>query len=151
MRESNARFVRWSDGSLQLLVGDEALDVNEIDTTCVGRWRGGALLWGYGAALGAGTVPPPLLARAAAASVAAAAAAAANLMLASPLCRGEHTYMFSRLHNLIQGQGQLAAKLVFQSASLQSNLHKQLRAAADKLHVKQQKVWGRGRWPGGHA
>lgn len=33
VRESNARFVRWSDGSLQLLVGDEVLDVKEIDTT----------------------------------------------------------------------------------------------------------------------
>ena len=25
------RFVRWSDGSLQLLVGDEALDCAELD------------------------------------------------------------------------------------------------------------------------
>lgn len=25
------RFVRWSDGSLQLLVGDEVLDVSELD------------------------------------------------------------------------------------------------------------------------
>lgn len=33
VRESNARFVRWSDGSLQLLLGDEVLDVKEIDTT----------------------------------------------------------------------------------------------------------------------
>ncbi len=33
VRESNARFVRWSDGSLQLLVGDEVLDVKEIDIT----------------------------------------------------------------------------------------------------------------------
>ncbi|BDA50023.1 RNA polymerase-associated protein LEO1 [Coccomyxa sp. Obi] len=30
--ESNARFVRWSDGSLQLLVGDEVLDVSELNT-----------------------------------------------------------------------------------------------------------------------
>lgn len=27
--ESNARFVRWSDGSLQLLLGDEVLDTAE--------------------------------------------------------------------------------------------------------------------------
>ena len=27
----SSRFVRWSDGSLQLLVGDEALDVAELD------------------------------------------------------------------------------------------------------------------------
>lgn len=33
VRESNARFVRWSDGSLQLVVGDEVMDVEEIDTT----------------------------------------------------------------------------------------------------------------------
>ena len=33
VRESNARFVRWSDGSLQLVVGDEVMDVKEIDTT----------------------------------------------------------------------------------------------------------------------
>ena len=26
-----SRFVRWSDGSLQLLVGDEAWDVTELD------------------------------------------------------------------------------------------------------------------------
>jgi len=25
--------VRWSDGSLQLLIGDEVLDVSEVDTT----------------------------------------------------------------------------------------------------------------------
>ncbi|CAD7702458.1 unnamed protein product [Ostreobium quekettii] len=31
--ESNARFVRWSDGSLMLFVGDEAFDVTEQDTT----------------------------------------------------------------------------------------------------------------------
>ena len=29
--ESNARFVRWSDGSRQLLLGDEVLDVAEQD------------------------------------------------------------------------------------------------------------------------
>ncbi|EIE23076.1 Leo1-like protein [Coccomyxa subellipsoidea C-169] len=29
--ESNARFVRWSDGSLQLMIGDEVLDVAELD------------------------------------------------------------------------------------------------------------------------
>jgi RNA polymerase-associated protein LEO1 len=33
VRESNARFVRWSDGSLQLMVGEEVLDVKEIDTS----------------------------------------------------------------------------------------------------------------------
>lgn len=26
--ESNARFVRWSDGSLQLLIGNEVLDIS---------------------------------------------------------------------------------------------------------------------------
>ena len=31
LRESNARFVRWSDGSLQLLVGNEVLDVQQQD------------------------------------------------------------------------------------------------------------------------
>ena len=30
-RQSNARFVQWSDGSWQLLVGDEVLDVKESD------------------------------------------------------------------------------------------------------------------------
>ena len=41
VQQSNARFVRWSDGSLQLMVGDEVLDVKEIDIRCVGgrRWR----------------------------------------------------------------------------------------------------------------
>jgi hypothetical protein len=29
--ESNARFVRWSDGSLQLLIGNEVLDLNVQD------------------------------------------------------------------------------------------------------------------------
>lgn len=48
--------------------------------------------------------------------------------------------MYVRLPNLIQGQGQLTRKLVFQPASLGSNLHKQMRAAAEKLHVKTQKV-----------
>lgn len=27
--ESNARFVTWSDGSLQLLIGNESFDVSE--------------------------------------------------------------------------------------------------------------------------
>ncbi|CAL5222078.1 g4384 [Coccomyxa viridis] len=31
--KSNARFVRWSDGSLQLLIGEEVLDVSEVDTS----------------------------------------------------------------------------------------------------------------------
>ena len=31
VRESNARFVQWSDGSLQLLIGDEVLDVMKQD------------------------------------------------------------------------------------------------------------------------
>lgn len=57
-----------------------------------------------------------------------------------PPCSGEHTYAYARLPNLIQGQGQLAAKLVFQPASLQSNLHRQMRAATEKLHVKSQKA-----------
>lgn len=26
--ESNARFVRWSDGSIQLLIGNEVLDIS---------------------------------------------------------------------------------------------------------------------------
>ena len=30
---ASARFVRWSDGSLQLLIGEEVLDVSEVDTT----------------------------------------------------------------------------------------------------------------------
>jgi len=29
--ESNARFVRWSDGSLQLLIGNEVLNITEQD------------------------------------------------------------------------------------------------------------------------
>jgi len=32
-RESNARLVRWSDGSVTLVVGDEVLDAKEIDVT----------------------------------------------------------------------------------------------------------------------
>ena len=31
VKESNARFVRWSDGSLQLLLGNEVLDVQQQD------------------------------------------------------------------------------------------------------------------------
>ncbi|KAK7250957.1 hypothetical protein RIF29_33762 [Crotalaria pallida] len=31
LRESNARFVRWSDGSLQLLIGNEVLDISVQD------------------------------------------------------------------------------------------------------------------------
>lgn len=32
-RQSNARFVKWSDGSVQLLLGDEVLDIAEQDTS----------------------------------------------------------------------------------------------------------------------
>jgi Leo1-like protein len=38
VRESNARFVRWSDGSLQLLLGEEVLDVSEHDVTSDNRF-----------------------------------------------------------------------------------------------------------------
>lgn len=31
MRQSNARFVKWEDGTWQLLLGDEVLDVKELD------------------------------------------------------------------------------------------------------------------------
>lgn len=31
VRESNARFVRWEDGSLQLMLGNEVLDVPDQD------------------------------------------------------------------------------------------------------------------------
>lgn len=30
-RESNARFIRWSDGSLQLQIGNEVLDISVQD------------------------------------------------------------------------------------------------------------------------
>jgi RNA polymerase-associated protein LEO1 len=33
VRESNARFVRWEDGSLQLFLGKEVLDVAEQDNS----------------------------------------------------------------------------------------------------------------------
>lgn len=53
---------------------------------------------------------------------------------ARPLCcRNEHAYVYSRLPNLIQGQGQLAAKFTFQPASLQASTH----TAAVKLHCTQ--------------
>lgn len=60
MRESNARFVRWSDGSLQLVLGDEVLDVKEIDTRWVPAQAGSAahvthatcLLWALNAQAG---------------------------------------------------------------------------------------------------
>mmetsp|Transcript_23684 Transcript_23684/g.32612 ORF Transcript_23684/g.32612 Transcript_23684/m.32612 type:complete len:381 (+) Transcript_23684:50-1192(+) len=32
VKESNARFVKWSDGSQQLIIGDEVLDIAEQDT-----------------------------------------------------------------------------------------------------------------------
>lgn len=33
IRQSNARFVHWEDGSWQLLLGEDALDVTELDMT----------------------------------------------------------------------------------------------------------------------
>lgn len=53
---------------------------------------------------------------------------------ARPLCcRNEHAYVYSRLPNLIQGQGQLAAKFTFQPASLQASTH----TAAGALYCTQ--------------
>lgn len=86
VRQSNARFVRWSDGSLQLLLGREALDVREIDV------------------------------------------------------RGEHSYVFARHPNVIQGQGTLTKKMAFHPASLSSRFHRRLATAVDRRHARQSKV-----------
>ena len=86
-RESNARMVRWSDGSVTLSVGEEVMDVREFDTST------------------------------------------------------DHTYLFTRHSNLIQGQGPLTKKVTFRPASLTSGSHKRLAAAVERQHgARQQRV-----------
>lgn len=54
LRETNSRLVKWSDGSTQLLVGDEAFDVEEqsIDRRVgwerEGIWYIGCMDWSCG-------------------------------------------------------------------------------------------------------
>jgi RNA polymerase-associated protein LEO1 len=87
-RESNSRLVRWSDGSVTLSVGDEVMDVREIDVS------------------------------------------------------GDHSFLFARHSNLIQGQGPLNKKITLRPASLTSTSHKRLAAAVVKHHgnSRQQRV-----------
>jgi RNA polymerase-associated protein LEO1 len=80
IRESNSRLVRWSDGSVTLAIGDEVMDVREIDVS------------------------------------------------------GDHSYLFARHPNLIQGQGPLNKKITLRPASLTSSSHKRLAAAVVKHH-----------------
>jgi RNA polymerase-associated protein LEO1 len=80
VRESNSRLVRWSDGSVTLDVGEEVMDVREIDVS------------------------------------------------------GDHSYLFARHPNLIQGQGPLHKKITLRPASLSSSSHKRLAAAVVKHH-----------------
>jgi len=79
-RESNSRFIRWSDGTVTLSVGDEVMDVREIDVS------------------------------------------------------GDHSFLFARHPNLIQGQGPLDKKITLRPASLTSTSHKRLAAAVVKHH-----------------
>lgn len=79
-RESNSRLIRWSDGSVTLHVGDEVMDVREIDVS------------------------------------------------------GDHSFLFARHPNLIQGQGPLHKKITLRPASLTSTSHKRLAAAVVKHH-----------------
>ena len=74
---SNARLVRWSDGSQQLLLGRDVLDVRAIDVSA------------------------------------------------------DQQFLLARHAQTIQGQGQLACKLVFRPASLESAFHRRLAASVD--------------------
>lgn len=76
-RQSNARLVRWSDGSQQLLLGRDVLDVRAIDVSA------------------------------------------------------DQQFLLARHAQTIQGQGQLACKLVFRPASLESAFHRRLAASVD--------------------
>lgn len=87
VRESNARLVQWSDGSTTLMVGDEIMNVKEIDVS------------------------------------------------------GDHSFLFARHSNLIQGEGRLDRKLVFRPASLKSESHRRLAKIVEKHHsTRQQRV-----------
>ena len=87
-RESNARLVRWSDGSVTLSVGDEVMDVREIDIS------------------------------------------------------NDHSFLFARHKNLLQGQGPLTKKITLRPASLTSGSHKRLAAVVERQHgaSRQQRV-----------
>lgn len=82
-RQSNARLVRWSDGSQQLLLGHDVLDVRNIDV------------------------------------------------------QGDQQYLLARHAQTIQGQGQLASKLVFHPASLSSSFHRRLAASVEGTASRQ--------------
>eukprot|EP00887_Chlorella_sp_A99_P005619 scaffold1.g5619.t1 len=120
-RQSNARFVRWSDGSLQLLVGDEALDVREIDVA-------GDHNYVYA------RVPGLLQARGARGT--GGGGRGEGRRSGGP----QEAEGGAQARGGGRGQGQLSTKFVFQPASLTSGLHKRLTAAVDRQHTRQQKV-----------
>ncbi|KAK9828079.1 hypothetical protein WJX81_001164 [Elliptochloris bilobata] len=86
VRESNARFIRWSDGSLQLQIGDEVLDVAEHSV------------------------------------------------------QNDHSFLFIRHSQIIQGQAAILTKMVFRPASLNAKFHRRLVEAVEKRHVKAVRV-----------
>ncbi|KFM26606.1 RNA polymerase-associated protein LEO1 [Auxenochlorella protothecoides] len=88
VQRSNARLVRWSDGSQQLLLGSEVLDVRDIDVS------------------------------------------------------GDQNYLCARHAQVIQGQGQLLSKLVFQPASLSSGFHRRLAASVEGTSARVGRVKG---------
>ncbi|KAL3016060.1 hypothetical protein AAZX31_06G192000 [Glycine max] len=110
--ESNARFVRWSDGSLQLLIGNEVLDISVQDAQ-----HDQAHLF-----LRHGKVNFFIL-----------------MDFLMNYCSPQWS-MFTCLQGILQSQGRLLRKMRFMPSSLSSNSHRLLTALVDSRHKKVFKV-----------
>lgn len=126
-RASNARFVRWSDGSVQLLVGDEALDVVVANEDLAAGRAAGA-----GSAAGAGPAAAGIFAGLAPQTAPAAAGASAR--------REPSAHLFAHLPTLIQGQGPLQAKLAFRPTSLSARAQRGLAAQVDRAGARAARI-----------
>ena len=122
VRQSNARFVQWEDGTWQLLLGDEVLDVKELDMQQDNSFlfvrHQGVIQVSLTNALTTGSL---------------------KRSLKRPHLCTRHDLDIG-LACLLQGQAALETKIALQPASLNSRLHTRLTAAVDKRHTKVHKV-----------
>lgn len=124
-RQSNARFVQWEDGTWQLLLGDEVLDVKELDMQQDNSFLFVRHQGVIQVSQSICSLPSQLLRQ--------------TCICADYSAVATVTFIVNCLW-FSQGQASLETKIALQPASLNSKLHTRLTAAVDKRHTKVHKV-----------